>query len=104
MSYQDLHPSQIDEFRKNDNHIILDVRSPQELSEGSIPGYKMINLFESSFISEIEKLDKSMSYLLYCRSGMRSAQACTMMGNMGFKNLYNLQGGIGAWKATMAHV
>ena len=81
------------------NHVILDVRSPQELAEGSIPGHIMINMFDPSFQEEIQKLDKTKTYLIYCRSGNRSGQTCAMMSQMGFGELYNLAGGIGAWNA-----
>ncbi len=78
---------------------IIDVRSPDELREGSVPGYTQINFFDPSFKLDIDRLDKDITYLIYCRSGNRSGKACSMMGEMGFKNLYNLNGGIGAWNS-----
>ncbi|MCE7995788.1 MAG: rhodanese-like domain-containing protein [Roseivirga sp.] len=83
------------------NPIILDVRSPEELSEGIIPNYRQINFFNTSFREELSRLDRSKSYLVYCRSGNRSRKACKMMSSMGFENLYNLAGGIQAWNALV---
>jgi len=60
----------------------------------------MINFFDADFKEQLSGLDKSKSYLVYCRSGNRSGKACSMMADMGFKNLYNLRGGIGAWNAA----
>ena len=88
-------------MRDKENHVVVDVRSPQELAEGEVPGHIMINFFDPAFQQEIDKLDRAKTYLLYCRSGNRSAQACEIMANMGFEHLYNLNGGIGAWKSLM---
>ncbi len=83
---------------KDSNAIIIDVRTEDEVEEGYIPN--MINIdigLGQGFLDELEKLDKTKSYYVYCRSGSRSAQACTLMGRMGFKNIYNLVGGFMNW-------
>ena len=78
------------------NVVILDVRTPQEVAQGKIEGAKNINLFQD-FETNIEKLDKSKTYLVYCRSGHRSAKATNIMANAGFTKIYNLLGGYNAW-------
>lgn len=102
MSYSNISPEKFKELTSNEDHIILDVRAPQELVEGQVEGHMMINFFEPNFKAEVEKLDKSKAYLIYCRSGNRSGQACTLMSNMGFERLYNLEGGIKAWNETIS--
>lgn len=102
MSFENIPVAKFSELMKEDDHVILDVRSPQELAEGSIPGHEMINFFDDDFAEKVEKLDKSKSYLIYCRSGNRSGKACGMMSSMGFGKLYNLEGGIGAWNAAQS--
>ena len=102
MNYENIEVSRFATLMEEGDHVVLDVRSPQELAEGSIPGHVMINFFDPNFRSEVEKLDKSKAYLIYCRSGNRSGQACHMMSAMGFERLYNLIGGIGAWNAHSA--
>jgi rhodanese-related sulfurtransferase len=87
-------------LKKERNTVILDVRGKSELSEGSIPGHRQINVMDGMFRSQIDKLDRSKNYLVYCRSGMRSRRACKIMGKMGFENINNLSGGIMAWKAA----
>ena len=50
-----------------------------------------------NFVSELEKLDKTLSYYVYCRSGNRSGQACSVMQKMGFESTFNLVGGFLEW-------
>ena len=99
LAYQNVRADQFAELIEKEDHIVLDVRMPQEKAEGTVPGNLLINFFDSDFSSRVSKLDPSKTYLIYCRSGNRSSQACTLMASMGFEKLYNLQGGIGAWKA-----
>ncbi len=83
---------------EGDNVVILDVRTPEEFNNGYIPNATLINIQDpASFTDEIQQLDKSKSYLVYCRSGKRSMLACQVMENLGFKHLANLEGGILDW-------
>ena len=102
MNYKDITVEEFAALKDKENYVVLDVRSPGELEEGSVPGYLMINFFDADFKNQVSKLDATKSYLVYCRGGNRSAQACRMMADMGFDKLYNLQGGIGAWKRASA--
>ncbi|MEX1190479.1 MAG: rhodanese-like domain-containing protein [Brumimicrobium sp.] len=88
--------------KTSSNAVILDVRKPEECAEGIIPNAIEIDILNPDyFMSEIEKLDKDKSYYIYCRSGARSAQACMVMDQMGFKDTYNLLGGIMEWKGEI---
>ncbi len=79
--------------------VILDVRTEEEVDEGYIPNSKNIDIYKGQgFINEVEKLDKSKHYYIYCRSGKRSSQACTLLDQMGFSETYNLEGGFSEWK------
>lgn len=85
--------------QKDDNAVILDVRTQEEVEEGYIPEAKNIDIYKGQeFVHEIEKLDKSKNYYVYCRSGARSAQACTLMDQMGFNQTFNLIGGFSKWE------
>ena len=97
MRCENINVSEFQEKMQQDDAVILDVRSPQELAEGSIPGYEMINIADPSFTQKIENLDRDKTYLIYCRSGARSGQACNYMLSRGFNKVYNLDGGIIAW-------
>jgi len=77
--------------------VLLDVRTDGEFASGHISGARQINFYDGDFQKQLEGLDKETPVYVYCRSGNRSGQAATMMKKMGFKAVYNLQGGIGAW-------
>lgn len=82
----------------DDNAFIIDVRTAQETEGGIIPGATNIDIYKGQeFIDEVEKLDKSKNYYIYCRSGNRSGQAGTLMNQLGFQNTYNLVGGFSEW-------
>ncbi|WBL26342.1 rhodanese-like domain-containing protein [Zunongwangia sp. HGR-M22] len=83
--------------------IILDVRTEEEVEEGYIPESKNIDIYKGQeFIEEVEKLDKSKNFYVYCRSGKRSAQACAILDQLGYANTYNLQGGFMEWDGETA--
>lgn len=84
-----------------ENTVILDVRTPQEYQEGHIPGAVNINIQDPDFMDELDELAPDKTYLVYCRSGVRSAKACQMMGSQGFEKLYNLDGGILEWTGNV---
>jgi len=85
------------------NNIILDVRSPEEFSEGYIANATNLNIYDANtFMSKIQSYNKENSYYLYCKSGARSAQACQIMSQLGFNNVYNLLGGITNWKGEIS--
>lgn len=84
------------ELKDNPNAVLLDVRTPMEVRAGALPKAINIDIMSSNFTKQIAALDKSKTYLVYCRSGNRSAQACKIMYKMGF-DVRNLLGGIGAF-------
>ena len=90
----------IQKNRDNPEFVILDVRTPDEFRGGHIPKAINIDLYSADFRSEIGKLDKNKKYLVYCRSGVRSAQASEIMRELGFKNIFNLLQGFNQWVAS----
>ncbi|MFQ3239516.1 MAG: rhodanese-related sulfurtransferase [Olleya marilimosa] len=86
------------QLEKDDNAIILDVRTDEEVAEGKIPNAIQIDIYKGQgFIYAVEELDKSKNFYVYCRSGGRSAQACAIMNQLGFDTTYNLLGGFSEW-------
>ncbi len=84
--------------KEDQKSIILDVRTPEEYEEKHIPSSKLIDVKDAQkFVEEIEQLDKSKAYYLYCKAGGRSAMACSIMEQMGFTDVSNLEGGITEW-------
>jgi len=82
---------------KKKKNILLDVRTPEEMTEGHIENAANLDFLDESFPEKIETLNKNKTYLLYCRSGKRTAKAGAMMKAAGFKNIYMLDGGITSW-------
>ena len=84
------------EFKKGitqENVQIVDVRTPEEVQDGKIEGSVNINFYDSNFKEQIAALDKGTPVYVYCRSGGRSSKAMQIMKEMGFKIIYELQGG-----------
>ncbi|MDX1684072.1 MAG: rhodanese-like domain-containing protein [Saprospiraceae bacterium] len=83
---------------EREDAVILDVRTPEELRGGIIPGAVHLDIHDpSAFVTGISDLDPDKAYYVYCRSGARSAAACAHMADMGFDELYNLMRGILEW-------
>lgn len=88
----------VSQLKADENAVILDVRTEAEFNEGIIADAINIDIhLGQAFITEIEALDKTKNYYVYCRSGMRSAKACEIMNEIGFEHAYNLIGGITEW-------
>ncbi len=81
----------------NEDITLIDVRTEEEVAEGKIASATNHNLFSPDFMSEIEGYDKSKTYVMICRSGGRSGQACMQMMGAGFENIINLEGGMMNW-------
>ena len=87
----------IDDNQDNPDFQIIDVRTPHEYSLGHIMGAVNIDFSDPAFEDRIGELDRSGTYLIYCASGNRSGQALTVMEELDFMTVYNLEGGIAAW-------
>lgn len=98
--YQNASVKGFKEKMNGEKVVIVDVRTPEEVAQGAIKGAININLNSADFSQKISELDKDKTYLVYCRSGARSARACNILSNKGFTKLVNLQGGYLAWAAN----
>ncbi|MFY0687585.1 MAG: rhodanese-like domain-containing protein [Cyclobacteriaceae bacterium] len=96
--YKSINAQEFKDLQKEKNTIVLDVRSTAEIKEGAVKGNRQMNVMDPSFRNKASKLDKSKTYLVYCRSGMRSARACKMLAKEGIENIYNLKGGYMAYE------
>jgi len=96
-NYKDIDAPTFKNMMSEEKTVIIDVRTANEFKSGNIEGAVNINVMSPQFANKIAELDKDKTYLVYCRSGNRSGQACNIMHKKGFEKLYNLQGGIAAW-------
>jgi len=88
----------IQENADNPGFIIIDVRTPEEFDGGYIEGAINIDYNSEDFRAQLETLDKDNTYLIYCRSGKRSAGARDVMAELDFREVYNMSGGITEWE------
>lgn len=96
-SYEDLNGIDFKRaFESTPKAMLIDVRTPQEFHSGHITGAINMDIMGYDFHSQIAELKNDKTYFIYCRSGNRSGQACSIMADMGLKT-FNLSGGIGAW-------
>ena len=79
------------------NSILLDVRTEEEFIESKINNSLNIDFYSDNFKISILSLDKSKTYYVYCRSGRRSLNTVEFMRENGFKESYNVDGGIIKW-------
>jgi rhodanese-related sulfurtransferase len=93
-------PVEFSEVVKQPGVITLDVRTPEEFNAGHIANAININLEGSDFTSEVSKLDMNATIAVYCRSGNRSGVATEQMAELGFVDMYDMQGGILDWEAA----
>lgn len=87
-------------LEQSNDYVLLDIRTPGEFAEGYIEGAINIDYYEANFRDELAKLDRSKSYIIYCRSGNRSGKSLRIMKSLGFKRVYNILGGISKWKSS----
>ena len=81
--------------------VILDVRTPEEFSEGRIPKAVNLDVMCGAIDAACCELDPKLTYLVYCRSGKRSMMASNILANHGFANIYNLTDGITGWDGSI---
>jgi len=99
--YESISPQEsaqlIQSNKDNPGFVILDIRTPAEVSQGKIENSIQLNFFSQSFAANLHKLDKQSTYLVYCRSGNRSGKTLEIMKIMKFSRVYNMRGGFRGW-------
>lgn len=92
----------VSQLKADNKAVILDVRTEEEWNDGIIRNAILLDIYKGQgFIYGLEELDKSKNYYVYCKAGGRSAQACSIMNQLGFENTYNLMGGITEWNGEV---
>ena len=91
--------AEFEELMKNKGAVrVLDVRTPEEVAAGRLVGAINLDFKNDNFKSEIDKLDKRRTYLVYCKVGGRSEQAAKLMKETGFTHVYALDKGFDGWQ------
>ena len=89
-----------EKLKSTQNAVLLDVRTEEEFAKEYIEGALLANWNGSDFQRRIDAIDKSAPVFVYCLSGGRSSSAAAAMRKQGFKEVYELQGGILKWKSA----
>jgi phage shock protein E len=77
--------------------VVLDVRTPEEFAGGHLADAVNLDYYAPGFAGALGVLDREVPYVLYCRSGSRSAEVREMMRDLGFAEVYEIGGGFAAW-------
>ncbi|MED0716581.1 MBL fold metallo-hydrolase [Aeribacillus composti] len=94
-NYEEIDVHQLQNYLKDDNYCLIDVRNQTEWDEGRIESAQHIML--GTLLDRLHELPKGKTYIVQCRSGARSAIAASLLQANGFKNVLNLKGGYLAW-------
>jgi rhodanese-related sulfurtransferase len=89
-----------DKIKANDGATLVDVRTAEEFSEGHIAGARNFDWNDEHFEHQVMGLDKSKTVFVYCLGGGRSESAAAKMRSMGFKQVYELEGGLKKWQSA----
>ena len=90
----------IEKHQGDPDFIILDIRTPGEYHSGHLKDAVMIDYYSKSFMENIGRLDREKTYLVYCRSGNRSARSMDLFNKLQFQKIYHLSSGINSWYAA----
>ena len=91
---QDTYMSKLEQAEKIQ---LVDVRTPEEFTQGTIGSAINIDYEADDFKAKIVELDRNRQVYIFCQSGNRSGQAAKVMAELGFKEIYDLDGGYGEW-------
>ena len=78
--------------------VIVDVRTPGEFAEGHLSGAVNLDVMAPDFERQLGAMDRGKTYLVYCRTGNRSAKAIQTMERLGFRSVYHMFEGIVGWQ------
>ena len=82
---------------KDPQFVVIDIRRDYEYASLHVVNSLNIDYYASSFEAQLDALDNNKTYLIYCRTGSRSGNTMPTMRDLGFKEVYNMLGGITAF-------
>ena len=77
--------------------LVLDVRTAEEFAEGHLTGAEQLDWYAPDFPERVAELDREATWVVYCRSGVRSGRAVAFLRQQGYAQAVNLRGGILQW-------
>ena len=93
-------PAEVTHLLNHQDAVLLDVRDKSEYQEGSLPG--AVSLPYSQIVEDRAKLEKyrQRPVVVFCKNGQQGARTCSILRKQGFENIYNLDGGLLAWRTA----
>ena len=82
---------------ESEDAVLLDIRTPEEYAEARITGATNVDFYAADFTEQVEQLARDGTYVVYCRSDNRSGQAMETFRDLGFAEVYEIDGGIVNW-------
>ena len=89
----------IDKHNGDDEFAILDIRTPGEFQSGHLAKSIPIDFYSQTFADQLNRLDKTKTYLVYCRTGNRSTKSLELFKKLKYQKVYHMASGISAWKS-----
>ena len=93
----DVESHQMVKLLENNPGVLLDIRTPEEVSKGYLKNASFINFYDESFLQKASWIKKNQPIYVYCHAGGRSSKAAEMLIELGFREVYNLIGGYSKW-------
>ena len=93
-------PAEAKTYLETEKPVLIDIRTADEYAAGHLEGSTEMDYYAPDFKDKLSKLDKTAKYLIYCRSGKRSAATLKIMQDLGFTDIHDIAGGINAWIAA----
>ena len=87
----------IDKHNGDSNFAILDIRTPGEFQSGHLQSAILIDFYSQTFADRLRQLDKGKNFLIYCRTGNRSARSLEIFKKLKFQKIYHMANGISTW-------
>ena len=87
----------IDKHNGDSNFAILDIRTPGEFQSGHLQSAILIDFYSQTFVDRLRQLDKGKNFLIYCRTGNRSARSLEIFKKLKFQKIYHMANGISTW-------
>jgi rhodanese-related sulfurtransferase len=89
----------IDKHDGDSDFAVLDIRTPGEFQAGHLKNAILIDFYSQTFADQLSRLDKEKKFLIYCRSGNRSARSLEIFKKLKFQKIYHMANGISTWNS-----
>jgi rhodanese-related sulfurtransferase len=102
--FKEINAADFEKRRTRGKAPVLDVRSPQEFAKGHVTGAINADIHSPEFATKAAQFDKKKPILVNCHAGSRGAIAAAELARLGFKSVFNLEGGVDAWEKAGNHL